>query len=146
MYHNLFNNFSECPNFDKIVKIALEKGIEQLPEFCTIEVGIPMQPMLAHPTKGVDEVLRRFGSSEFACEWKYDGERCQVCFLSTYYLSTIFFILRFIEPKMERCGSTVVIKRITPKSIQMLSQECQLHCLIKVRNSLLMARLLLGIM
>eukprot|EP01134_Creolimax_fragrantissima_P004545 CFRG4545T1 len=72
----------EMPNLKKIVHCLLNHGVEALPEKCHITPGVPVEPMLAHPTKGISEILTRFENMEFSCEYKYDGERAQVHLLA----------------------------------------------------------------
>lgn len=71
---------SECPSYDQIIPALLQHPFEEIHQYCHLTPGIPVQPMLAKPTKGISEVLDRFQGHKFTCEYKYDGERAQVWF------------------------------------------------------------------
>jgi len=71
--------YSECPTYDVLIPAVLEHGFDNLEKYCHFMPGVPIKPMLAKPTNGVEEVLEKFGTEqEFTCEYKYDGERAQV--------------------------------------------------------------------
>ncbi|GAB7348613.1 hypothetical protein MBLNU459_g6991t4 [Dothideomycetes sp. NU459] len=74
--------YSELPSYEVIVPALLANGIFKLREACRLQPGVPLKPMLAKPTKSITEVLDRFEGKDFSCEYKYDGERAQIHFVS----------------------------------------------------------------
>ncbi|KAI8646931.1 ATP-dependent DNA ligase [Parasitella parasitica] len=70
--------YNQLPSYDVIIPALLKYPVDELIKHCTMHPGIPLKPMLAHPTKSLTEVLNRFEKQAFTCEFKYDGERAQI--------------------------------------------------------------------
>lgn len=92
---------SELPCYDLIVPALLKGDIDGLKEACKLtpgtniflvlnrfhnnvnpfnitnmylinDIGIPLKPMLAHPTKALTDILDRFENIAFTCNFSFD--------------------------------------------------------------------------
>lgn len=71
--------FARRPNYDDLVPALLEIGIsDELPLRCGLILHIPLRPMLGSITRDLAEMLTKLDGREFACEFKYDGQRAQI--------------------------------------------------------------------
>ncbi|XP_065065737.1 LOW QUALITY PROTEIN: DNA ligase 1-like [Rhopilema esculentum] len=70
--------YCELPTYDILIPTLLKQGWQDISKYCHITPGIPLKPMLAHPSKGISDVFKRFDTAAFCCEFKYDGERAQI--------------------------------------------------------------------
>ncbi|ETO18603.1 DNA ligase 1 [Reticulomyxa filosa] len=73
---------SKLPSFELLIATLVKHGIDYLADNCQLSPGFPVKLMLAQPTKGVNEILKRFKGKRFTLEFKYDGVRAQIHLLS----------------------------------------------------------------
>lgn len=74
-------SFARRPNYNDLVPTLLELGVLRPDELllrCGLSLHIPLRPMLGGITRDLNEMLLRLEGRDFACEYKYDGQRAQV--------------------------------------------------------------------
>lgn len=71
--------FARRPNYNDLVPILLEIGVcDELLVRCGLTLHIPLRPMLGSITRDLAEMLTKLDGRDFACEFKYDGQRAQI--------------------------------------------------------------------
>ncbi|KAK0649557.1 DNA ligase I [Cercophora newfieldiana] len=71
--------FARHPDYNDIVPAMLEIGVcEELLTRCGLTLHIPLRPMLGSITRDLSEMLTKLQDRDFACEYKYDGQRAQI--------------------------------------------------------------------
>jgi len=63
--------YSEVPSYDALLDAALKVPLTKLNKACVMKPGVPVFPMLAKPTKSIQEVLTRLNGLAFTCEVSY---------------------------------------------------------------------------
>lgn len=71
--------FARRPNYNDLIPTLLEIGVcDELLLRCGITLHVPLRPMLGSITRDLSEMLTKVQRRDFACEYKYDGQRAQV--------------------------------------------------------------------
>ncbi|RDA87057.1 hypothetical protein CP532_3217 [Ophiocordyceps camponoti-leonardi (nom. inval.)] len=71
--------FARRPNYDDLVPALLESGAtDELLARCGLTLHVPLRPMLGSITRDLSEMLTKLQGRDFACEFKYDGQRAQI--------------------------------------------------------------------
>jgi DNA ligase-1 len=71
--------FARRPNYNDLIPALLEIGVcDELLLRCGLAMHIPLRPMLGSITRDMGEMLTKLQGRDFACEYKYDGQRAQV--------------------------------------------------------------------
>ncbi|KAK4039182.1 hypothetical protein C8A01DRAFT_47319 [Parachaetomium inaequale] len=72
-------SYARHPDYNDLIPVLLEVGIsEELLLRCGLTMHIPLRPMLGSITRDLAEMLTKLQGRDFACEYKYDGQRAQV--------------------------------------------------------------------
>lgn len=71
--------FARRPNYNELIPALLETGVtEELLARCDLTLHVPLRPMLGSITRDLSEMLTKLQGRDFACEFKYDGQRAQI--------------------------------------------------------------------
>ena len=71
--------FARRPNYNDLIPVLLEIGVtDELLLRCGLTMHVPLRPMLGSITRDLAEMLTKLQGRDFACEFKYDGQRAQI--------------------------------------------------------------------
>lgn len=72
-------SFARHPDYNDLTPVLLEIGVcEDLLVRCGLTLHVPLRPMLGSITRDLTEMLTKVEDRDFACEYKYDGQRAQI--------------------------------------------------------------------
>jgi DNA ligase 1 len=79
--------FHSCPSLSKIVEVVQLGGVAGLASLGA-SVGVPVKPMLAKITTGVEDCVKQTAGKPVLVEYKYDGQRAQIHVSTSGQVST----------------------------------------------------------
>lgn len=75
--------FHMCPDLKVLIEAMRAGPMDLLQSRCPLKPGIPIKPMLAKISEGIEDALAQLKGEPFLCERKYDGVRAQIHVLTS---------------------------------------------------------------